>query len=100
LAIDQHVVSGVGIGIAGDVWNAASTGWRCWGWNSKPILPAGKWELVANSTSSSSAARGIVPYDFTGYLVVLGAERGSSAAQHEGTGSGKVDVIVAIVNSI
>src|SRR5208282_1043374 len=100
LAIDKNVIAGVGVGIAGDVRHASSATLNCGCRDIEAILPSWKRENIADAAASRSSIRQVVPDYFADNLFVRSLQCGATTAQCERTGSRKINVVVAVIDSI
>src|SRR5882757_6665198 len=96
LAVDADDVAGGGVGVAGDVGNAAAAGGLGGLGNAGAGLPGGEREDVADAAAGCAFVVGeFVPDDFGGDGGAAALEFGSAAGEDVRAGGGEVDVVLA-----
>src|SRR5208337_4441154 len=100
LAIDQNVIAGIWVGIAGDVGHASAAGLHGWRRNIEALLPGRKRKDIADSSTGRSSIRQIVPDHFARDFLVRCLQGGATTGERERTRRGKIDVVLAVIDSI
>src|SRR5882757_1746766 len=96
LAVDADDVAGGGVGVAGDVGNAAAAGGFGGLGNAGAGLPGGEREDVTDAASGCAFVVGkLVPDDLGGDGGAAAEKFGSTAGEDVGAGGGEIDVVLA-----
>jgi hypothetical protein len=95
LAIDENVIPGVWVGIAGDIRHTSPAPG-----NAECALPGWKREHATKSAATGSSTGLVVPDRFFDDLIVRSLQCGATTAQYERIGGRKVHVVIAVIHSV
>src|SRR5580704_14518372 len=95
LSIDQNVIPGIWVGIAGDIRHASpSPGYA------ECALPGWNREHGAKSAATGSSTGLVVPDCFVDDLIVRSLQCGATTAQYERIGGRKIHMVIAVIHSV
>src|SRR5580692_7879444 len=95
LSVDENVIPGVWVGIAGDIRHASpATG------NAECALPGWKREHGAKSAATGSSVGLVVPDCFVDDLFIRSLQCSATTAHYERIGGRKIDMVIAVIHSV